>query len=209
MVFLNLRNTVVKPHFLIKSPAFSALEPFACQPGQNRPSVLSPLEWGGTVLYTINYDCFARKGVLIKMKETNGIPVSLRQVTVIRDGARQETVVLEADGMYYIKGKAGYLQFEEENELGRVKTTVKIAPEEVAVIRSGAVEMRQTFRRRQETPGHYRTAFGRWALAAKTSAIEFHYDEQRKKGRLFLSYELTLGDERSGRHTLTLTFKGV
>ncbi|KPC99825.1 putative beta-barrel protein YwiB [Geobacillus sp. BCO2] len=101
------------------------------------------------------------------------------------------------------------MQFEEENELGRVKTTVKIAPDEVTVLRSGAVEMRQTFRRRQETSGHYGTVFGRWALAAKTSSMEFHYDEQRKKGRLFLSYELMLGDERSGRHTLTLTFKGV
>ncbi|MGP3560102.1 MULTISPECIES: DUF1934 domain-containing protein [Geobacillus] len=143
------------------------------------------------------------------MKERNGMPVQLRQVAVIRDSARRETVVLEADGVYYIKGTTGYLQFEEENELGRVKTTVKIAPEEVVVIRSGAVEMRQTFRRRQELPGHYQTAFGRWAMAAKTDAIEFHYDDKRKRGRLFLSYELVLQNERSGRHTLTLTFKGV
>ncbi|AMQ21918.1 DUF1934 domain-containing protein [Geobacillus sp. JS12] len=143
------------------------------------------------------------------MEERNGIPVRLRQVTVIRERARQETVVLEADGVYYIKGETGYLQFEEENELGRVKTTVRISTEEVAVIRSGAVEMRQTFRRRQETPGHYGTVFGRWAMAAKTDAIEFHYDDKRKRGRLFLSYELFLQNERSGRHTLTLTFKGV
>ncbi|GAD12874.1 hypothetical protein GBL_1091 [Geobacillus kaustophilus GBlys] len=147
--------------------------------------------------------------MFIDMKETNGIPARLRQVAVIRDGPRQETVVLEADGTYYIKGETVYLQFAEENELGRVNNIVKIAPDEVTILRSGAVEMRQTFRRRQETPGHYGTAFGRWALAAKTSSMEFHYDEQRKKGRLFLSYELMLGDERSGRHTLTLTFKGV
>ena len=143
------------------------------------------------------------------MKETNGIPARLRQVAVIRDGPRQETAVLEADGVYYIKGETGYLQFEEENELGRVNNIVKIAPDEVTILRSGAVEMRQTFRRRQETPGHYGTVFGRWAMAAKTDAIEFHYDDKRKRGRLFLSYELFLQNERSGRHTLTLTFKGV
>ncbi|WPZ18331.1 DUF1934 domain-containing protein [Geobacillus subterraneus] len=143
------------------------------------------------------------------MKETNGIPVRLRQVAVIRDGAHQETVVLEVDGMYYIKGEAMYLQFAEENELGRVNNIVKITPDEVTVLRSGAVEMRQTFRCRQEMPGHYGTAFGRWRLATKTDAIEFRYDERRKQGQLFLSYELMLEHERSGRHTLTLTFKGV
>ncbi|OPX04666.1 DUF1934 domain-containing protein [Geobacillus proteiniphilus] len=143
------------------------------------------------------------------MKETSGTPVRLRQVAVIRDGPRQETVVLEADGMYYIKGETVYLQFAEENELGRVNNIVKIAPDEVTVLRSGAVEMRQTFRRRQETSGHYGTVFGRWALSTKTSAMEFQYDDRQKKGRLFLSYELALEHERSGRHTLTLTFKGV
>ncbi|OQP06689.1 hypothetical protein B1690_07345 [Geobacillus sp. 46C-IIa] len=143
------------------------------------------------------------------MKETNGIPVRLRQVAVIRDGAHQETVVLEVDGMYYIKGETMYVQFAEENELGRVTNIVKIAPDEVTVLRSGAVEMRQTFRCRQEMPGHYKTVFGRWALATKTDAIEFRYDERRKQGQLFLSYELMLEHEWSGRHTLTLTFKGV
>jgi len=143
------------------------------------------------------------------MNETNGIPVQLRQVAVIRDGAREETVVLEVEGIYYIKGKTVYLQFVEENELGRVNNIVKIAPDEVTVLRSGAVEMRQTFRSQQEMPGHYKTVFGRWALATKADAIEFQYDDRRKQGQLFLSYELMLEHERSGRHTLTLTFKGV
>ncbi len=143
------------------------------------------------------------------MNETNRIPVRLRQVAVIRDGAHQETIALEVDGMYYIKGTTVYLQFVEENELGRVNNIVKIAPDEVTVLRSGAVEMRQTFRCQQEMPGHYQTVFGRWGLATKTEAIEFRYDERRKQGQLFLSYELMLEHERSGRHTLTLTFKGV
>ncbi|KPC99824.1 hypothetical protein LR69_01889 [Geobacillus sp. BCO2] len=52
------------------------------------------------------------------MKETNGIPVRLRQVAVMRDSARRETVVLEADGVYYIKGTTGICNLRKKTNSG-------------------------------------------------------------------------------------------
>ncbi|MFC4184144.1 DUF1934 domain-containing protein [Saccharococcus thermophilus] len=143
------------------------------------------------------------------MEKQNGIPMQLKQVTDIRDGVRKETVVLEAKGIYYIKENAMYLHFEEQQEIGSIRTVVKITNDEVLVMRSGAVHMRHAFRKTEETTGHYRTSFGQWTMKTKTDQIEFHYDDKRKKGRLFVSYQLQMQNEQTGRHAMTIMFKGV
>jgi uncharacterized beta-barrel protein YwiB (DUF1934 family) len=55
------------------------------------------------------------------VEKTNGTPIYLKQVTDIRDGLRKETVVFETNGLYYVKGSAVYLTFEENQEVGKVK----------------------------------------------------------------------------------------
>ncbi|KXG08549.1 DUF1934 domain-containing protein [Anoxybacillus rupiensis] len=141
------------------------------------------------------------------MEKANGTPIRLKHVTDIRDGSRKETIVLEAHGLYYIKENASYLTFEESQDIGNVKTVVKITKDEVVVIRSGAVQMRHVFRKKQETSGNYRTPFGVWTMKTKTDHIEYWYEEKTKKGKLFLSYTLEMQHERVGRHAVTITFR--
>ncbi|WP_027408059.1 DUF1934 domain-containing protein [Anoxybacteroides tepidamans] len=141
------------------------------------------------------------------MEKTSGTPIRLKHVTDIRDGNRKETIVFEADGLYYVKGDVSYLTFEESQEIGKVKTIVKIAQDEVTVLRSGAVHMRHVFRKNAETEGNYRTPFGAWAMKTKTNNIEYCYNEKTKKGQLFLSYILQMQNERVGRHAVTITFR--
>ncbi|MGX1901306.1 DUF1934 domain-containing protein [Thermolongibacillus altinsuensis] len=141
------------------------------------------------------------------MEKTNGTPIYLKQVTDIRDGLRKETVVFETNGLYYVKGSAVYLTFEENQEVGKVKTVVKIKDREVMVLRSGAIHMRHVFRERDETTGSYQTSFGSWTMKTKTDHIEFRYNEKTKKGKLFLSYILEMQHEQVGRHTMTITFR--
>jgi uncharacterized beta-barrel protein YwiB (DUF1934 family) len=149
---------------------------------------------------------FEHKGVSL-MEKQNGIPIRLKQITNIRDGFRKETVALETEGFYYIKENAVYLQFEEQQELGKVNTVMKITDHEVVVMRSGAVRMRHVFRKTEETTGHYHTPFGQWTIKTKTDNIEFRYNENRKKGHLFLSYQLEMQNEQAGRHAMTIMFK--
>lgn len=143
------------------------------------------------------------------MEKQTGIPIRLKQITDIRDGVRKETVALEAEGFCYVKENAVYLQFTEQQELGQINTVVKITDREVVVMRSGAVRMRHVFRKTEETTGQYDTPFGQWTMKTKTDNIEFRYNEKRKQGRLFLSYQLEMQNEQAGRHAMTIMFKGA
>jgi uncharacterized beta-barrel protein YwiB (DUF1934 family) len=149
--------------------------------------------------------CKNKDGSMVET--TNGIKIQLKHVTDIRDGARKETIAFEAEGLYYAKGNVAYLTFEESRETRTVKTVVKIAPDEVVVLRSGAVQMRHAFRKQAETESYYRTPFGAWPMKTKTEQIEYVYSDKTKKGRLFLSYILEMDKQPVGRHAVTITFR--
>lgn len=141
------------------------------------------------------------------MEKTNGTPIRIKQVTEIRDGSRKETVAFETNGLYYIKGDTVYLLFEELYEGQTVKNVLKIHGEEVVVLRSGAVQMRHTFRKREETVGTYETSAARWSLKTKTDEVRYKYNEKAKKGQLFFAYILHLAEHYVGRHTVTIIFR--
>lgn len=149
-------------------------------------------------------DC--KKGVYV-VDQTTGTPIRLKQVTEIRDGFRKETVAFETNGLYYLKGNTVYLSFEEEQETGKVKTIIKIAGEEVTVLRSGAVNMRHVFRKSKETTGNYQSPFGHFTMKTKTENVQYQYNEKTKKGQLFFSYILQLQNQQSGRYSITITFR--
>lgn len=141
------------------------------------------------------------------MERTNGTPILLKQVTEIRDGLRKETVVVEANGLYYIKGDTVYLTFDEQYEGRTVKNVVKIHEDEVVVLRSGAVRMRHTFRKHKETVGVYENDMARWSLKTKTDEVRYQYNEKAKKGQLFFSYILQLAERDAGRYKVTILFR--
>jgi uncharacterized beta-barrel protein YwiB (DUF1934 family) len=147
-----------------------------------------------------------KEGFVVKQA---GTPIRLKQVTEIRDGLRKETVVLEANGLYYLKGNHVYLTFEEEQEYGKIKNIVKIRDDEVVVLRSGAIQMRHTFQKNKETIGTYESIAGQWTMKTKTEQVLYRYNEKAKKGELFFSYILQLENEQVGRHAITITFKEV
>jgi uncharacterized beta-barrel protein YwiB (DUF1934 family) len=141
------------------------------------------------------------------VEKAAGTPIHLKQVTEIRDGFRKETVVFETNGLYYLKGNTVYLNFEEEQEAGKVKTIVKITDEEVTVLRSGAANMRHVFRKSEETVGNYQSPLGHFIMKTKTENVQYQYNEKTKKGQLFFSYILQLQNQQAGRYSITITFR--
>ncbi|SFA39580.1 Uncharacterized beta-barrel protein YwiB, DUF1934 family [Anoxybacillus pushchinoensis] len=137
----------------------------------------------------------------------NGTPIQLKHVTEIRDGARKEIVVVEANGLYYLKGDVTYVTFEEMYEGETIKNVVKIMADEVVVLRSGAISMRHTFRKQSETIGTYESPMARWEMKTKTEQVLYQYNEKAKKGKLFFSYILHLSGKHVGRHAVTMSFK--
>nr|WP_309098252.1 DUF1934 domain-containing protein [Fredinandcohnia onubensis] len=136
-----------------------------------------------------------------------GVPIDLKFVTEIKDGPRKENVAFDANGLYYIKGDNTYLQFDEKQETGTVKTVIKISEKEVLILRSGQVKMRQVYRKNATTQGSFQNQHGTFDLTAKTNNIEYKWYKNSRKGTLFLAYELSLHGEVSGLHKITITFK--
>ncbi|MEH7383854.1 DUF1934 domain-containing protein [Bacillus sp. JJ1521] len=136
-----------------------------------------------------------------------GTPIELKFVTEIKDGPRKENVAFDAIGLYYIKGNKTYLQFDEKQVMGTVKTVIKISEKEVLILRSGILKMRQIYRKNETTIGSFQNQLGTFDLTAKTNNIEYKWYKNSRKGTLFLAYELSLQGEKSGLHKISITFK--
>ncbi|MCP8967990.1 DUF1934 domain-containing protein [Ectobacillus ponti] len=139
----------------------------------------------------------------------NGIPVFIKFVTQIRDGARKETIAFETNGLYYEKGQSTYVTFQEPNEQGEVNTVLKMQDGDVLIMRSGAVSMRQTHRKGEWTNGTYNSELGTFAMQAKTDNIQFRWSEKKRNGQLFFTYALLLNGSDAGRYSITVDFKEV
>ncbi|MED1556660.1 DUF1934 domain-containing protein [Bacillus paramycoides] len=140
-------------------------------------------------------------------KQLAGLPVHVHFVTEIREGARKETVAFEANGQYYVKGQGTYVTFQEPNEQGEVKTIIKIQDEQVLIMRSGTISMRQTHVKGEWTTGTYTSELGTFALQTKTDNVLFKWSDEKKKGQLFLTYALLLSEQEAGRYTITINLK--
>ncbi|HHY2674991.1 DUF1934 domain-containing protein [Bacillus clarus] len=140
-------------------------------------------------------------------KQLAGLPVHVHFVTEIREGARKETVAFEVNGQYYVKGQGTYVTFQEPNEQGEVKTIIKIQDEQVLIMRSGAISMRQTHVKGEWTTGTYTSELGTFALQTKTDNVLFKWSDEKKKGQLFLTYALLLSEQEAGRYTITINLK--
>ena len=134
-------------------------------------------------------------------------PVQIHVLSTIRNQHDQdeETIEINTTGEHFIKGKTSYLRYEEEHELGFVKTTVKIAQNEVVVMRSGAVAMKQRFIEGIQTLTDYNTPFGKLQLETMTESLSYKTTE--REGTLAVLYDLQIDEQEKHVHKLVITYK--
>jgi uncharacterized beta-barrel protein YwiB (DUF1934 family) len=134
-------------------------------------------------------------------------PIQLTVLSEIHNGKddEKETIEVKTTGEYVQKGKTLYIRYEEEHELGFVKTTVKIAGNEVVVMRSGAVAMKQRFSEGMVTLTDYSTPFGKLQLETKTKSLTI--DTNELEGKLVILYDLQIDEKEKHVHKLVLTYK--
>jgi uncharacterized beta-barrel protein YwiB (DUF1934 family) len=134
-------------------------------------------------------------------------PIQLTVLSEIHNGKddEKETIEVKTTGEYVQKGKTLYIRYEEEHELGFVKTTVKIAGNEVVVMRSGAVAMKQRFSEGMVTLTDYTTPFGKLQLETKTKSLTI--DTNELEGKLVILYDLQIDEKEKHVHKLVLTYK--
>ncbi|MFS3929858.1 DUF1934 domain-containing protein [Priestia flexa] len=133
-------------------------------------------------------------------------PIAIKIVTDIRDGHMKETTAVEAQGTYYKKDEVVYLTYtEHQEEVGDIKTLLKIKEDEVTINRTGAVKMKQSFRKKVKLEGTYMSPYGRMDMMTYAHNIE--YKKLQKRGHLFFTYDLTLQGQSVGKYAVTITFK--
>ncbi|WP_175637818.1 DUF1934 domain-containing protein [Metabacillus schmidteae] len=134
-------------------------------------------------------------------------PIQIHVLSEIRKEHEgdKETIEMTTAGEQFLKGNTVYLRYDEEHELGSVKTTVKIAPEEVMVMRSGAVTMKQRFIQGQKTMTDYATPFGKLQLEINTNSLTIDHTEL--EDRLVVLYDLQIDENEKHVHKLVITYK--
>ncbi|KEF38461.1 hypothetical protein M670_02087 [Schinkia azotoformans MEV2011] len=143
--------------------------------------------------------------------ESAKIPIRLKLVTEIRDGAgRKELLTIEEEGTLYSKEDATFLAYKEMMEnVGQISNVIKVKGDEVSIMRSGGVSMRQTYKKGATTSGSYQSPYGMMEMVAKTENIDFINRIDSRKAKLILSYQLQMQGEWVGRHRLTFMIEKI
>lgn len=136
----------------------------------------------------------------------NGVPVHVHIHNEIQQGTEKETIEFWTTGVYSEKNEAIFISYEEEHDFGNVKSLLKITDNELYLMRSGAVQMRQRFIEKEETVSNYETQFGTFRLSTYTKSLGISTNEALNRGTLKVEYDLKLGQEQHV-HTLTIKYK--
>lgn len=139
------------------------------------------------------------------MSESTPIQIHVLSEIHKEDDDDKDKIELHTTGEQYLKGETVYLRYDEEHELGSVKTTVKISSNEVMVMRSGAVTMKQRFIQDATTLTDYATPFGKLQLEIHTKSITI--DKTELEDRLVILYDLQIDENEKHVHKLMMTYK--
>lgn len=132
--------------------------------------------------------------------------VSIRIVTLITDGDRQEKHTMEAFGRMIYISDVLVLRFQEPYEEGDAPTSqqIKCTDQEMTVRRQGRVTMNQRFVEGVTTEGVYETPEVRMPMETTTKKLKHDWNTEQLEGEIRLSYDLMLQGEATGRYDMTI-----
>jgi uncharacterized beta-barrel protein YwiB (DUF1934 family) len=134
--------------------------------------------------------------------------VKINVKTTIFHENGKEIMETAAYGRFYQKDNASFLQYEEEGEEGKIRTTVKLAGDEGLILRNGAIKMRLPFSLNKQREGSYQLSFGQFAIFSSAQKIDHSYDAKHGKGSINIVYEFSMqGAGNSNTYHLEITFQ--
>lgn len=118
-----------------------------------------------------------------------------------------ERNVLNVSGEVITKGPQVYIRYAEPGQGPEgadisVRTTLKIAGNELKIIRHGGVESEQTFQKGRRLPGFYRSPYTQFNLSTETRELDILQDGRSLK--VSLDYDLYVYEELSGKFAISL-----
>lgn len=135
------------------------------------------------------------------------IPVKIQVLTVIRQMDAEEQTEMSVSGVFYKENNAYYLQYEEKQEAGSIRTVWKSSARELLLLRNGAVSMRMHFlKNKNKSNAHVDTGAGK--IAFETELLSFQEEYQTGEalflGNMSFQYDLLSQAEPIGSYTVTL-----
>ena len=121
-----------------------------------------------------------------------------REVTVTIDGLQQgdeeSTVSVKATGIYHNRNGKHYIHYEESIEGGEgiTKNTIKIASNQIDIIKKGVNTSNMVFALEESTQTRYETPYGSLLLYIKTTRIQV--EENSDEILIRLHYTLSAND---------------
>ncbi|BAM48204.1 DUF1934 domain-containing protein [Amphibacillus xylanus] len=134
--------------------------------------------------------------------------VKINLQTEIDDGHDCQQTLVDAKGELIQTERQTVIRFNEViDQQPDVATMVTIKSDQIAIKRSGGVEMVQQFRPKQITETIYRHQFG--SIRMETQTQDFYYRPMTANGsaELKLNYRTKLDGEEERTHKLLLTIK--
>lgn len=135
------------------------------------------------------------------------VQIELR--TVIEDEGHKEMSIVKQTGKYTATEDREVLVFKEQTEVGDIRNFITLQDGKFTLKRSGAVSMNQRLILNQETVCIYRHPYGNILMDAKTLSMDYERLKRDKPGVMQIMYELTLNDDQTRMHHLTLTYEGT
>ena len=132
--------------------------------------------------------------------------VSVKSIQRDRDG--KDTVVeLISSGRYYERQGVKYIIYNESEVTGLegVKTTIKVYPNSVVLLRTGDVNMRHQYVLNEKHESVYQTPYGQLHMAVYTH--EFNVSIQDGIGSVHLGYDISVDGEWQFYNQLTITLR--
>lgn len=132
--------------------------------------------------------------------------VSVKSIQRDRDG--EDTVVeLISSGRYYERQGVKYIIYNESEVTGLegVKTTIKVYPNSVVLLRTGDVNMRHQYVLNEKHESVYQTPYGQLYMAVYTH--EFNVSIQDGVGSVHLGYDISVDGEWQFYNQLTITLR--
>lgn len=132
--------------------------------------------------------------------------VSVKSIQRDRDG--EDTVVeLISSGRYYERQGVKYIIYNESEVTGLegVKTTIKVYPNSVVLLRTGDVNMRHQYVLNEKHESVYQTPYGQLHMAVYTH--EFNVSVQDGIGSVHLGYDISVDGEWQFYNQLTITLR--
>ncbi|OFI06188.1 hypothetical protein CLOACE_12210 [Clostridium acetireducens DSM 10703] len=108
----------------------------------------------------------------------------------------EEKVEVITPGQFYKRGECYYVVYEETELSGMegTKTTLKIAPENMSLIRFGNTKTSMNFKTNEESVVLYNCQYGAFELKIETKDLDIRMDDNG--GEVIVDYNISiLGDE--------------